>query len=256
MKTAPCKFKIKGYGWKPDLPDARDKYRIEKPRATPDKVDLRSGFPDPYDQGDLGSCTANAIAGVLEFDQIKQGQAAPFTPSRLFIYYGERVMEGSVSEDAGAMIRDGIKVVAELGAPPEKSWPYVISKFARKPTLTAYRKAKAHQALTYERVFQNLQSMQSCLADGFPFVFGFSVYEGFESKEVAKTGVVNMPSADEGLLGGHAVCAVGYDNGSKRFIVRNSWGLDWGIKGYFTIPFDYLLNKNLADDFWDVRKIE
>src|SRR5947208_1168822 len=119
MKTAPCKFKIKGYGWRPDLPDVRDRYRIERPRTTPlpPKVDLRNGFPDCYDQGDLGSCTANAIAGVLEFDQIKQGQI-PFTPSRLFIYYCERVMEGTVGDDSGAMIRDGIKVVADLGAPP------------------------------------------------------------------------------------------------------------------------------------------
>jgi len=95
-----------------------------------------------------------------------------------------------------------------------------------------------------------------CLAEGYPFVFGFTVYESFESPAVAKTGVLDMPKPQEKTLGGHAVMAVGYDDKAKRFLVRNSWGSDWGLKGYFTIPYDYLDSRNLADDFWTIRAME
>ena len=113
-----------------------------------------------------------------------------------------------------------------------------------------------HQALSYHRVPQTLNQMKGCLLEGFPFVFGFTVYESFESAAVAKTGKLNMPKKNESVVGGHAVVAVGYDDTSKRFIVRNSWGAAWGIKGYFTIPYDYLLDDNLANDFWTIRMVE
>ena len=98
--------------------------------------------------------------------------------------------------------------------------------------------------------------MRACLAEGFPFVFGFTVYESFESQQVARTGIVSMPQRGERVVGGHAVVAVGYHDTEKRFIVRNSWGTGWGMKGYFTIPYDYLSNPNLAEDFWTVRRGE
>jgi C1A family cysteine protease len=187
---------------------------------------------------------------------MKQGEEA-FAPSRLFIYYNERVMEHSVSEDAGAMIRDGIKSVATLGAPPEDpDWPYVIKKFKDKPTATAYTHAKKYQAVLYQRVNQTLEQLKGCLAAGFPFVFGISVYESFESEAVAKTGTVPMPKATEKNLGGHAILAVGYDDKNKRFIIRNSWGVDWGMQGYFTLPYAYLLDANLSDDFWAIKLVE
>jgi C1A family cysteine protease len=127
--------KIKGYGWIPDLPDHRDHlYAAPPPRLTalPPSTDLRPQCPPVYDQGQLGSCTANAIAGAIEFDQMKQGQT-PFVPSRLFIYYNERDIEGTVGSDSGAQIRDGIKSVAQQGVCPEPEWPYDITKFTEKP---------------------------------------------------------------------------------------------------------------------------
>ena len=231
-----------GYGWVRDLPDTRDFLYaaplLRFPQGLPVSVDLRSDCPAVYDQGQLGSCTANAIGGAIEFDQLKQKTNA-FVPSRLFIYYSERVIEGTVSQDSGAQIRDGIKAVATIGAPPETDWPYDITKFAHQPPQAAYTDAKKDIVASYARVVQNLAQMQGCLASGYPFVFGFTVYESFESEAVAQTGKVPMPASGEKTMGGHAVCAVGYDDGKRVFIVRNSWGASWGMKGYFTIPYEY-----------------
>jgi C1A family cysteine protease len=244
------------YGWAPDLPDHRDHlYSAPLPILVklPPKKDLRSGCPPVYDQGQLGSCTANAISGAIQFDQKKQ-KSKVFVPSRLFIYYNERVMEGSVNSDAGAQIRDGVKSVANIGVCPEAEWPYDIKKFADKPTPKCFTDAKKCEAVGYQRLdSSNLNQLKGCIASGFPFVFGFTVYESFESPEVAKTGVLNMPTPKEKVEGGHAVLAVGYDDATQRFTVRNSWGKDWGIKGYFTIPYSYLTSTNLADDFWTIR---
>jgi len=247
------------YGWTPDLPDQRDRrYRAPLARIgpLPARVDLRQGCPPVYDQGALGSCTANAIAGAIAFDQIKQALTDLFTPSRLFIYYNERVMEGTVDEDAGAMIRDGIKSVARQGAPHEALWPYQIARFRTRPVPPAYVDARKHPAVLYQRITQELQQFRGCLASGFPFVFGFSVFESFESAAVARTGTVPMPALSERLLGGHAVLAVGYDHPARRFIVRNSWGKGWGAAGYFTMPYDYLTGADLSADFWSITLVE
>jgi C1A family cysteine protease len=251
--------KIAGYGWNRDLPDGRD-YMYAAPLEVlaklPSKVDLSKECPDVYDQGQLGSCTANAIGGALEFDQMKQGKKSPFTPSRLFIYYNERAIEGTISSDSGAMIRDGVKSVNELGAPPESDWPYMIEKFRNRPPKKAFTAALKNQAILYQRLTQTESQLKGCLASGFPFVFGFVVYESFESPKVAKTGDAPMPRADEAQLGGHAVLAVGYDERRQRFLIRNSWGPSWGKKGYFTLPYPYMLQATLSSDFWTIRSVE
>jgi len=251
--------KVKQYGWVPDLPDARDHmYAAPQPvlAKLPAKVDLRPQCPPVVDQGQLGSCTANAIANAHLFDQRKQKAPQPFLPSRLFIYYNERAMEGTVNSDSGAMIRDGIKSIAKQGVCAEKQWPYTIAKFTRKPAQACYKEAEKHQAVSYQRLVQTLTQLKGCLASGYPFVFGFTVYESFESQEVAKTGTVPMPAASEQVLGGHAVLAVGYDDPTQRFIVMNSWGTSWGMRGFFTMPYSYLTDTNLSDDFWTVRLVE
>ena len=255
--------KIRHFGWVPDLPDHRDKM-YSAPLAhlgtLPTSVDLRPGCPaELYDQGQLGSCTANAIAAAIEFDQMKQGVGDVFTPSRLFIYYNERVIEHTVNEDAGAMIRDGIKSVNKAGAPHEKLWPYSDANpgpFSKKPSAAAYTDARKHPVLLYQRLTQAESQLKGCLASGYPFVLGITVYESFETEAVAKTGKVPMPKPKEKQLGGHAILAVGYDDRQRRFTIRNSWGAGWGMKGYFTIPYDYVTDSSLADDFWTIRSVQ
>ena len=244
-------------GWIPDYPDHRDVLygTIHKiPAILPSSIDLRSTCSKVENQGDLGSCTANALAGAIEYlenkDCVKFLEA-----SRLFIYYNERVIEHSVNSDSGAMIRDGIKTLSRQGVCSEPSWPYDISKFAKKPSQKCYSEALNHQILKYARL-NTVDEMRACLAAKFPFVFGFSVYDSFESQEVSKTGIVPMPGKNEALLGGHAVLAVGYDDATRRFLVRNSWGEDWGMAGYFTMLYDYLADRNLSEDFWTIRQQE
>ena len=245
------------YGWVPDRPDHRDQLYAtiaKPPKKLPAKVDLTAGCSPVEDQGQLGSCTANALVGNLEFLEVKAGKPVSDL-SRLFVYYNERVMEGSVNDDAGAMLRDGVKSLVKQGVCTEKTWPYVIGKFAAKPPAACYKQALTHQVISYHRII-GLQQMRRCLAEGYPFVFGFSVYEGFESDTVAKTGKLDLPQPSEKQLGGHAIMAVGYDDATKRLTIRNSWGTDWGLKGYFTMPYDYANNSNLADDFWTLRTME
>ena len=247
--------KIQRYGWLKDSLDQRDVCYLAPPKRLPPKIDLRPYCPDVYDQGELGSCTGNAIAGAVEFEMMKQKMPG-ITPSRLFIYYNERVIENTIQSDSGAQIRDGIKSVASQGVCPETEWPYDITKFADKPPDGCYTDALHDKVLQYSAVNQSLSQMKGCLADGYPFVLGFTVYESFESQQVADTGIVPLPKKNDQPVGGHAVMCVGYDDSQKKFIVRNSWGDSWGCRGYFFIPYTYLTNTSLVSDLWTIRMVE
>lgn len=249
----------RGYGWKPGLPDIRD-YRLKFSKAAvAPEVDLRTtGYlPEIWDQGQLGSCTAHGAGAAYSFDLEKQYGGDNFLPSRLFIYYNSRVLEGTEKEDSGAYITDAIKSLNQYGAPPEEDWAYDIDQFAAKPPDKAYTDGKLREAVKYARVNQTAIDMQACLSTGTPIVIGFTVYESFESDSVANTGYVPMPDTKESVVGGHCVLVVGYTvvNGAPVWICRNSWGVGWGDQGYFYFPQAYLLDSNLADDFWVVQSV-
>jgi C1A family cysteine protease len=252
-------MKQKLYGWKRQNPDFRDlEYLVppeHKSAPLPVKVDLRLNCPPVLDQGNLGSCTANALANAYLFEKMKQKDKLLFLPSRLFVYYNERALEGTVKSDSGAELRDGIKTLNTQGACPETEWPYVISKFKTKPSSKCYTDALKGEIKQYLSVTQDLISLKSSLVSGYPVVFGFTVYSSFESISTTNTGIVQMPGKKESVLGGHAVYTIGYDDSKSWFIVQNSWGSSWGDKGFFYLPYAYLTNKNLASDFWSLRLI-
>jgi C1A family cysteine protease len=232
-----------GLGYIPDLGDPRDHaYKLTRV-ARPKSVDLRTKFPPVWDQGQLGSCTAFALTGAVAF-------LHGFTGSQLWLYYKERVLEHTTRQDAGAMIRDGIKVLANTGLPPEDAWPYDPAKFAKRPSPAANKAAKQELIGEYRRL-TGVNDYLDCLASGSPFVVGITVFDSFESDAVAANGEVPMPKTTEQSLGGHAICVVGYrPDGS--FIVRNSWSDQWGDKGYFYLPHAYLASADLATDAWAI----
>lgn len=245
------------YGWIPDLPDVRDfpyiRLAISIPPLPP-ATDLRPGCTPVENQGVLGSCTAQALVGNLEFLK-KKTLKKTLNFSRLFLYYNERLIRHTVRTDSGASLRDGIKTLVKAGDCLEKVWPYTVSRFTVKPAKTAYTDALHYQILSYYRL-HSLREMKHTLSLGYPFVFGFAVYESFESDEVKKTGIMPMPDPEERMLGGHAVLAVGYDDGKQTMTIRNSWGKGWGDGGYFFMPYAYLTNPNLSADFWTIRDME
>ena len=220
--------------------------------SVPESVDLRTSpnMPAVYDQGSLGSCTANALCAAYDF--VKPGA---FMGSRLFLYYNERVLENDVSTDAGASMGDGVKCLQTYGLCRENLWPYDISQFATKPPDNCYTEALADKALKVYNVPNTLTAMQATLASGFPFVVGIRVYSSFESSSVAKNGIVSMPKRKDKLLGGHAVLVCGYNNTTKQWLVRNSWGPSWGDNGYFYLPYNYLLKPKLSSDFWAIEAV-
>lgn len=197
------------------------------------------------------SCTANAIAAALEYDRARQ-HLDRWTPSRLQIYYNERVMEHTVFSDSGAQIRDGIKSVNKQGAAHEALWPYDISRFTQHPTADVVADGKLHKAVQYLRVTTALGQMRHCLAKDGPFVVGVSVYTSFMD---ATNGHIPMPTIGEHLEGGHAILIVGYDDAAQTFRFRNSWGASWGEHGTGTLPYAYLADANLSDDAWTITLV-
>lgn len=239
--------------WQPDKLDTRDyKYQVSA-KTSSNIVDLRPYCSLIEDQGNLGSCTGQAIAGAIEL--LNKRNNKPSDVSRLFIYYYERVLLGTVNYDSGAYIRDGIKVTNKYGASLESYWPYNISKYKSEPVIEAKNDALTRKVTRYERI-TNFNGCIDALANGYPIVMGFHVYTSFMTKSVAKTGRMPYPNTKrEQLLGGHAVLIVGYDKIRKVFIVRNSWGTRWGDGGYFYMPFDVVKNTRMSGDFWIIKEV-
>lgn len=217
----------------------------------PAKLDLRLHCPPVWNQGDLGACSA--FAGCAVRAMLATNNSLEL--SRLFLYYQERVLENCVNEDSGATIKDICQALQKYGVCEEKDWPYEPMKFAVAPPEDVVKKALINTIKSYTMLEGVLQVKQYLAFKQQPVLVGMDVFESFESDSVAKTGMMPLPKASEQNLGGHAVAIVGYSTALFRnkggFILRNSWGNEWGDKGYFYMPFDYV-NKGLAFDFWTI----
>jgi len=239
----------RSFGWIPDLPDFRD-YDAPTPafHRLPEfvRLDLEPWMPPVYDQERLGSCTANALAAAVEYDLRRQG-FPDFMPSRLFIYYNERVIEHTTDYDTGAMIRDGAKTLHKIGVCHETTWPYNVERFAVKPSEEAYAEASDTRAVAYRRVARG--DVRAVLAAGTPIVFGFTVYDNFES--IGADGI--MPNPEGEILGAHAVVLCGYSG--RYYRVRNSWGVGVEDEGYFWMPREYVTHPRLSSDFWAIQVV-
>ena len=232
-------------------------FTLTEVETLPSTVDISPMFTPVFDQGHLGSCSGNAFAGALEYLENKKyfEPGKPFSSlSRLFVYYCEREIEGDIPDDAGAQLSDGIKALTNVGIASESTWPYLINRFAVKPSDEAYNDASARKITASARVsaLDGMDVIKRTLLSGYPIVFGFMVYSSFESDIVAQTGVVNLPMPGEQCQGGHAVVMVGYDDTTQTVKVRNSWGPAWGKGGYFTLPYAYIVNPSLTSDMWTI----
>ena len=249
-RTLATKFNLV---WKADKLDTRDyKYQVTQ-KINPNLVDLRNYCSPIENQGTLGSCTGQSIAGAIELLNKRGGR--PTDISRLFIYYYERLILGTVNYDSGAYIRDGIKATNKYGASLESLWPHDIRKFKNEPIAKAKTDALNRKVTRYERV-NDFNGCIDAISNGYPVVIGFHVYTSFMSATVARTGIMPYPNKNrEKLLGGHAVLLVGYNKTNSTFIVRNSWGTNWGDRGYFYMPFQVIQNAAMSSDFWIIKSV-
>lgn len=222
----------------------------EKVGQLPPSIDLRAKFPPVYDQGQLGACSAMAMGAAL------QVLNPTYEPSQLFIYYNERRAANEVFEDAGSTLAIGVQTINQYGACPESEWPYDITKFEIQPPTQCYTDARTDILLGFQEITGDVvPQIKQALVQGFPVVFGMQVFGSLESEQTAQTGIVDLPAPNEQSLGGHAVVFAGYDDARQSFLVRNSWGPQWGQGGYFWLPYTYVSNPELVFDIWVIKKV-
>ena len=224
-------------------------------RRLPAVVDLRRHCPPVYDQLHLNSCSANAIAAALRYNELKEGRSHVSSPSRLFIYYNERVLAGVVGTNCAVPLRDGFRTISRVGACPEALWPYLVRRFRRHPAPRCYRASQLHRAIAYYRIRRAVSQLRACLAEGFPFVMALAVHQSMMGRQVRRTGIVPVPTRRDPVRGGHAVLAVGYDHARRLITFRNSWGAAWGDGGYGYLPYAFFNSPSLTWDFWTMRRV-
>lgn len=270
-RTDKLKSIVFNYKWTEETPDSLNKLRASKNyckvgdiikadiNKLPATLDLRANMPPVYDQGSLGSCTAQAVAACMYFDQLTSNRQTVVDPSKLFLYWNSRLPIGTTDEDSGASLSDAILSTVTYGACSEGLWPYNIGNFRTRPTLECYQ--DAYNCIDVDgcqqaEVNQNVLEIKSVLASNICMVFGIDVYSSFMSVQTANTGVVPIPNTyTEDYYGGHALVLCGYNDYTQMFLFRNSWGQDWGMDGYGWIPYSYVVNSYLAGDIWSVSGI-
>lgn len=249
-------YEDRSFGWLKQPEDPRD-YQLMQYRpdimaeALPSSVDLRgTSMPPIGNQGSLGSCVAWACVRAYRFVQRKSSYP-DFDGSELFEYANARKIGGfPLSQDTGAYLRDGIKALADSGNADESTWPYDISKFSQEPPATAYSNAVSHQATRYLSVPNMEQSVKAVLANGYPVVFGIPIYQNFPMGN----GVETIPDPVGQVIGGHAMCVVGYDDSRRAYLLANSWGPSWGANGYAWMSYNYFTSQ--ASDLWMIETVE
>lgn len=235
----------------------RRPFRSVVPLANlPPAVDLRPWMTPVEDQGALGSCTANALVGAVEYLSARE-HGTRIDLSRLFVYFHQRLWDGWVRQDIGASVSDGVRVLATVGVPTERSWPYQRSLFAVQPPEPIYGEAARQRIADWWSVPVEVDAMRACLAGGFPIVFGTRVTESF--MRAPPSGLIAMPGAndrDDARHGRHALLIVGYDDRRRLFVVRNSWGHDWGDLGYCYLPYAYAAHREWSRNAWALRRAQ
>ncbi len=259
MASLPVRY----YGAKPDSYDRRDVKKRFEPKEIPGhgSKDLRKYVPFVYNQGQLGSCTANAVCAAYAIDLKKEGKQV-FKPSRLFVYYNTRAREGTVCEDSGALsLRDVVKATQKLGMcreeRPKPCWPYdgYKTRFKQKPPKECYDAAKGNTVSVYEKLEDptDINQIRACLNQEYPLVFGFRVYRNFQATAGDRGTLAKPTDDDKKAYDMHAVVAVGYNDEKRCITVLNSWGEHWGTNGYFYMPYDFITSEEYCFDFWKIE---
>ncbi len=248
-------------GYRSAKPKAGSKSYQTTDKKLPAKVDLRKQMTEIEDQGEVGSCVANATAGAYEY-LAKMHTGEDYDVSRMFIYYNARYLESDEDEpeieDSGCLVQDAIEGLKQYGACSEETYPYNVKKVNKEPPSEAYDEAANFVVEDMVHIPLKLEAWKGCLAEGYPIIFGLELFDSFDKQR--KKGMVPMPSKNEERRAsheGHAMLAVGYSDVDEVFIIRNSWGEEWGDKGYCYIPYDYMMNKKYNDgDAWIIRQLE
>lgn len=245
------------YKWDKKQIEGLPKLKLPSSIPLPSACSLQSQMGPVRDQGDIGSCTSFGVGGAFEFCRLKEKKKGDFVPSHLFIYYNGRKIENDpLSEDTGLSCSDACKSGALFGTCHEKLWPYCDANLPLQPPPACYKQALDYKVKLYQPVQQNAQTVKGVLSSGFPIIYGIQVYESFMTSEVATSGIVPTPNVNtEQLMGGHCTLLCGYDDDSQHFTAMNSWGTSWGMKGFFKINYNYVLDSNLAGDFWVIKEV-